>query len=387
MFSNRILLMRPGLYAPSCQIRAFSLAHLALAPPRKLPPPPPPPPAKGRKAAPVAVKVVVKTPAKKPAAAATTRKAAPVVAAPAPVARTRLTEKERAARDKAREKEKAEKAKEKEREIRAKAKEKEKEKAANAKEREKLARAKEREKERAQLRKTKEREKERERKEKQKLREAAKKEKEKAKLAAAKIMEKPYPPPPKGPKSGYLMFATDPSVKREKGEGVVDDATKASEAWKALSDAEREVYNKKAEKARAAWKEEVAKWVSTLNLAQLEAARANREPGTRDESAMSTLPKRPGNPYALFLADMTSRQDFRNKVDALVKKEGITDEREVAKKKIILFGRTSADIWKSMSDKEKAVYTTKYEEAKQKWDKDFGDLIATQKEEIAATLP
>lgn len=359
MFSNRILLMRPARYAPIApQMRAFSLTRIALEPARKTaPPPPPPPPTKGRKApAAPATKVTVKatatTTAKKPVAT-TTRKVAPVAA---PVTRVRLTEKERAARDK-------------------------------AKEREKVANAREREKERDKVRKAKEREKEREKKEKEKLREAAKKEKEKAKATAAKMMEKPYPPPPRRPTTGFLMFATDPNSKRDRGEGVVDDATRAGQAWKALSEAEREVYTKKSEQARAVWKEEVAKWVSSLNLAQLTAARANREPGTRDESALSVLPKRPSNAYALFLTDMANREDFRNKIDALVKKEGITDEQGIARKKIGLYGRASADIWNSMSEKEKAVYTSKYTEAKKQWDKDFGNLIAAQKEEINASLP
>ncbi|CAE6528400.1 unnamed protein product [Rhizoctonia solani] len=363
MFSNRILLMRPALYAPIApQIRAFSLARIALEPARKTEPPPPPPLAtKGRKTA--ATTKATATPAAKIPTSTITKKAAAVAAAP--VTRTRLTEKERAARDKA----------------------KEKEKLAKAKEKENLAKAKEKEREREKLRKAKEREKEREKKAKEKLREAAKKEKEKVKAEAAKMVEKPYPPPPKAPKGGYFMFITDPNVKREPGEGVVDDAIKASQAWKDLSEAERENYKKKAERARAVWKEEIAKWVSSLNLAQLMAARANREPGTRDESAMNALPKRPSNAYAIFLRDMTSREDFRNKVDALAQKEGITDERELARKKIGLYGRTSADIWNSMSDKEKAVYSTKAADAKKQWDKEFGHLIAAQKEEIAATLP
>jgi hypothetical protein len=120
-----------------------------------------------------------------------------------------------------------------------------------------------------------------------------------------------------------------------------------------------QVYLKKAEQARAAWKEEVAKWVSSLNLAQLLAARSNREPGTRDDAAMSVLPRRPGNAYALFLADISSRQDFREKVDAIVAKEAPKDDREAVKKRISLYGRTAGDIWKSMSDKEKAVSSTR----------------------------
>ncbi|EUC67687.1 HMG-box protein [Rhizoctonia solani AG-3 Rhs1AP] len=356
MFSNRILLMRPALYAhTSPQIRAFGLARIALEPARKTAPPPPPPlpPAKGRKTT-ATTKATDKIAAKASPPTAT-KKAAPVAAvAAAPATRARLTDKEREARDKLKEKERLAKAKEKEREK---------------------------------VRKAKEREKEKDKKEKEKLREAAKKEKEKVKAKAAKMMEKPYPPPPKAPRTGYLMFATDPAVKRDRGEGIVEDSTLASQAWKALSEAEREAYKKKSEQARAAWKEEIAKWVSSLNLAQLEAARANREPGTRDDSAMNTLPKRPGNRYALFLADMTSREDFRNKIDALVKKEGITDDRDVARKKISLYGRTSAEIWKSMSEKEKEAYATKATEAKEQWDKDFGHLIEAQKEEIAAALP
>ncbi|KAJ1305094.1 hypothetical protein OPQ81_000134 [Rhizoctonia solani] len=353
MFSNRILLMRPALFAPIApQIRAFSLVRIALEPARKAAPPPPPAPAKGGKTT-TAAKATATTAAKK-STVTTTKKAAPAPAAPAP--RTRLTEKERAARDRANQREKA-------------------------------ARAKEREKEREKARKEKEREKERVKKEKAKAREEAKKEKEKAKIEASKALKKPYPPPPKAPRTAYLMFTTDPTVKRDKGESLTEDAMLASQAWKSLSETERDVYNKKFEKARIAWKEDVAKWVASLNLAQLKAARANREPGTREGAAMDTLPKRPGNAYALFLADMTSREDFRNKIDAIAQKEGAKDDRELAKKKIGLYGRTAANIWHSMSDKEKTVYTTKAAEAKKQWDKDFGHLITAQQEEFAATLP
>ncbi|CAE6443444.1 hypothetical protein ACGC1H_006112 [Rhizoctonia solani] len=364
MFSNRILLMRPALYAhTSPQIRAFSLTRVALEPTRKAapPPPPPPPPAKGSKTATTTKATDTKT--VKVPTPTTKKAAAPVPAAPA--TKPRLTPKEREARDKAKEKERLAKAKEKEKEKVRKAKELERER--DKKQKDKLREA--------------------EKKEKEKLREAAKKEKEKIKAEAAKIMERPYPPPPRAPKTAYFMFTTDPTVKRDRGESVVEDASLASRAWKALSEAEREAYKKKAEQARAEWKEEIAKWVDSLNLAQLTAARSNREPGTRDDSAMNTLPKRPGNAYALFLADMTSRQDFRDKIDALVKKEGFTDDRDAVKKKITLFGRTSGEIWRSMSEKEKAVYATKATEAKKQWDKDFGHLIAAQKEEIAAALP
>ncbi|KAG8755434.1 hypothetical protein FRC11_006027 [Ceratobasidium sp. 423] len=341
MFTNRILLMRPALYMPiSPQIRAFSMARIALEPARKAapPPPPPPPPARGRKLAATANAAVTTTAKKSTPTAA--KKAAPVVAAPA--TRPRLTEKERAAREKEKEREKA--------------------------------------------RKAKEREKEREKKEKAKAREEAKKEKEKAKIKMSKAMKKPYPPPPKGPRGAYLLFATDPNVKRDRGEGLTEDASLAGQAWKALSEAERDAYRKKADQARAAWKIDVAKWVSTLNLAQLKAARANREPGTRDDAAMGALPKRPGNAYALFLADVTSRQDFRDKIEALIQKEGVKGDHEIVKKRIGLFGRASSDIWKSMSEKEKAVYTAKAVEAKKQWDKDFGHLMAAQKDELTATL-
>lgn len=103
------------------------------------------------------------------------------------------------------------------------------------------------------------------------------------------------------------------------------------------------------------WRSDVAKWVSSLNLAQLTAARANREPGTRDESALVTLPLRPGNAYAMFLADLTSRQDFRDKVEALAKKEAGGDDTKLKKARIGLFGRSTSDMWKTMSEKEKAV--------------------------------
>ncbi|CAE6339641.1 unnamed protein product [Rhizoctonia solani] len=335
---------------------ADALVRIALEPARKAAPPPPPPPAKGRKTTAATTATTKATPATaaKNSAATTTKKA--VAASPAPATRTRLTEKERATRDR-------------------------------EKEREKIARAKEREKEREKARKLKEREKEHERKEKAKAREDAKKEREKIKAEASKAMKKPYPPPPKGPNTAYLLFTTDRSINRDRGEGVADDAIKAGQAWRALSDAEREVYSKKAEQARTVWKEEIAKWVSSLNLAQLMAARANREPGTRGDAAMNTLPKRPGNAYALFLADVTSRQDFRDKIDALVSKEGAKGEREIVKKRIGLYGRATADIWKSMSEKERAVYSTKAAEAKAQWDKKFGHLIAAQKEEFTAIHP
>ncbi|ELU38873.1 Tbf5 domain-containing protein [Rhizoctonia solani AG-1 IA] len=357
MLSARTLLMRPVLYAhTSTQIRAFSLARIALEPVRKATPPPPPPPAAKGKAGAAAIKYATKStstdktaaPAKKASSATTKTTSASASAAPAPAKRVRLTEKERAARDRGRE-------------------------------REKIAKQKEREREREKARKAKEREKEHEKKEKAKARELAKKEKEKAKAEMAKAIKKPYPPPPRAPATAYLLFTSDRTVDRDRGEGVTEDAIKASQAWKDLSD----VYTKKAEQARAAWKEDVAKWVSTLNLAQLHAARANREPGTRDDAALNVLPKRPGNGYALFLSDVTSRQDFRDKVDALVKKEHPKDEKDLVQKRISLYGRTSADIWRSMSDKEK-VYSNKATEAKAQWDKKFGHLIAEQKEEIAA---
>jgi hypothetical protein len=168
------------------------------------------------------------------------------------------------------------------------------------------------------------------------------------------------------------LFAHDPNVKRDKSENVTEAAIKAGEAWRALSEAEREVspwskagkrvfrsgyqaYNKKSEIARAQWREDVAKWVSSLNLAQLTAARANREPGTRDEAAMEALPKRPGNAYALFLADVYKRQDVLNKVEALAQKNSGGDENKARRNMLGLMGRTSADIWKNMSEKEKAV--------------------------------
>ncbi|CAE6383015.1 unnamed protein product [Rhizoctonia solani] len=348
--------MRPALYAPpSTQIRAISFARIALEPARKAAPPPPPPPAAKGKATTTATKAAPKAASTK-TATKTTATTTTTKAAAAPATKTRLTEKERAARDK-------------------------------EKEREKVTKAKEREKEREKARKVKEREKEREKKEKVKAREEIKKEKEKAKIEAAKAIKKPYPPPPKGPSTAYLLFTTDQTVNRDRGEGVTEDAIMAGQAWKALSDSEREVYLKKAEQARAAWKEEVAKWVSSLNLAQLLAARSNREPGTRDDAAMSVLPRRPGNAYALFLADISSRQDFREKVDAIVAKEAPKDDREVVRKRISLYGRTAGDIWKSMSDKEKAVYTTKATQAKEQWDKKFGHLIAAQKEQITAAHP
>ncbi|KAF8754465.1 hypothetical protein RHS01_06104 [Rhizoctonia solani] len=351
-----------GLHTLSGGHNAFgSLARIALEPVRKATPPPPPPPAAKGKAGAAAIKYATKStstdktaaPAKKASSATTKTTSASASAAPAPAKRVRLTEKERAARDRGRE-------------------------------REKIAKQKEREREREKARKAKEREKEHEKKEKAKARELAKKEKEKAKAEMAKAIKKPYPPPPRAPATAYLLFTSDRTVDRDRGEGVTEDAIKASQAWKDLSDAQREVYTKKAEQARATWKEDVAKWVSTLNLAQLHAARANREPGTRDEAALNVLPKRPGNGYALFLSDVTGRQDFRDKVDALVKKEHPKDEKDLVQKRISLYGRTSADIWRSMSDKEKAVYSNKATEAKAQWDKKFGHLIAEQKEEIAA---
>ncbi|KAH7338396.1 hypothetical protein B0J17DRAFT_662375 [Rhizoctonia solani] len=379
MLSTRIFLMRPALYAPiSPQIRAFGLARIALEPARKTapPPPPPPPPAKGRKTPaatkPTATIKATATVAAKKGPTTATKRATPVPVAAASTTTTRssrLTERERTAKEKEKEKEKLAKAKERERE------------------REKVMKVKEREKERERERKAKEREKEREKKEKLKLREAAKKEKEKAKVAASKMLEKPYPPPPRAPGTAYVLFASDRSVNRDRGEGVTEDASKAGQAWKALSETEREVYRKKYEKARAQWKEDMAKWISSLNLAQLTAARANRERGTRDDSTLDILPKRPSNAYALFLADITNRQDFRQKIDDIVQKEGLKDNRDVVRRRISLYGRTAADVWKTMSDKEKAVYTNKAAEVRKDWEKDYGHLIAAQKEEIAASLP
>lgn len=108
---------------------------------------------------------------------------------------------------------------------------------------------------------------------------------------------------------------------------------------------------KKAEGFRAQYKADVAKWVSSLNLAELNAARQNKEPGTRDEAALAMLPKRPSNAYALFFKDAMSRPDVLEKIDAATKKAGGVPHTS----RIGIMGKTTAAIWKSMSEKEKQV--------------------------------
>ncbi|KAF8603591.1 hypothetical protein BDV93DRAFT_508240 [Ceratobasidium sp. AG-I] len=321
MLASRMLLRASGanLYIP-VQIRAFSLARIALEPAKKVAPEPVAP---TRKAAVKAVKTPVGTLKKEPVAPAQ------------PVVKRRvLTDKERTAA--------------------AKEKEREKVRAAKVKEKERAARLKE--KERAQAAKEKEKEK--------KLKKA----------------EKPYPLPPKRPSTGFLLFFTDTRVANS-GLGVSEAASQAGAAWKELPESQKQPYLKKAESEREKYKAEVAKWVSSLSLAELNAARQNKEPGTRDEAALSQLPKRPSNAYAHFLKEAVSRPDVLEKIDAAVKKSSGAGGHPA---RIGLMGKTTAAIWRAMSDKEKEPYVKKAAQEKQSYDKNFGSTIATQKEAWAA---
>ncbi|KAG9094012.1 hypothetical protein FS749_013298 [Ceratobasidium sp. UAMH 11750] len=356
MFASRMLLRVPGraqtLYF-NPQLRAFSITRIALDPAKKASPlpPPPPPPAPASKRVTKAAPVEPEMPIRKP--------------------RLVLSDKQRdlVAKEKANEKVRAAAAKEKERLRAAKKKLRDKEKAAAAKQREK---------ERQLAKKEKEKERQLAKKEKEKERELAKKEKERKKA------EKPYPPPPKRPSTSYFLFARE--YKPEPGAGVTQAAIEASEAWKALSDSEKQGYAKKFEEARAQYKTDLANWVASLNFAQLAAARDNREPGTRDEAAMEHLPKRPATSYALFLKDTVTRPDMISKVDAAAQKEAKGDPEKLKKLRIGIGGRLAAAEWKAMSDKDRQAYTDKAADLKAAWDKNFGALIAQQKEaQLSAT--
>lgn len=296
MFASRMLLRAPGpiLYLP-VQIRAFSLARIALEP--------------AKKAAPEPVAPTRKTTVKTPVG---TVKKSPVAAVQPVVKRRVLTDKERAAREKEKEREKAKKEKEKELKL--------------------------------------------------------------------KKAEKPYPAPPKRPQTGFSIFFSE-NHKPGSGLGVTELASQTGAAWRELTEAQKEPYLKKAEGFRAQYKADVAKWVSSLSLAQLGAARQNKEPGTRGEAALSVLPKRPSNAYAIFFKEAISRPDIVEKVDAAVKKGG--GESHISR--IGLLGKTTGSVWRAMSEKEKQPYVSKAEEAKKAYMKHFGSAIATEKESWSAS--
>lgn len=112
------------------------------------------------------------------------------------------------------------------------------------------------------------------------------------------------------------------------------------------------MYLKRAEDAREKYQVALTKWVSSLSLAELNAARQNKEPGTRGEAALSTLPKRPSNAYAIFFKEAVSRPDVLEKVDAAIKKNAGEGGHTA---RIGLLGKVTGAIWQSMSDKEKEV--------------------------------
>ncbi|KAG8717657.1 hypothetical protein FRC09_013933 [Ceratobasidium sp. 395] len=329
LFASRMLLRVPGraqaLYL-NPQLRAFSITRIALEPPKKAVPPPPPAPAPKR-----ASKKTPVEPEK-----------------PAPKRRLLLSDKGRAQVDKEKEKER----KAKEREKARAAKEKERVRAAAA--REKARASKQREKEREKLRK------------------------EREKARELKKAEKPYPGPPKRPLTGYMLFSTE--RQKDTGLNVAQAAAETSEAWKALSDSEKQSYAKRYESARVKYDSDLAQWVASLNHAQLAVARSNREPGTRGEAALLQLPKRPGNAYALFYKDAMNRQDIADKVEAAAIKESGGDPTKAGRLKIGLRGRFTAEEWNALSDKDKQVYTVKAAELKRVWDKNYGATIAQEKE-------
>ncbi|KAG8724683.1 hypothetical protein FRC09_015594 [Ceratobasidium sp. 395] len=343
LFASRMLLRVSGrvqaLYL-NPQLRAFSITRITLEPPKKAVPPPPPAPAPKR----------------------ASKKAPVEPEKPAPKRRLLLSDKERAQVDKEKEKER---------------KAKEREKARAAKEKERVRAAAAREKARA----TKQREKEREKlkKEREKARELKKAES----TLGPQISREPYPGPPKRPLTGYMLFSTERH--KETGLNVAQAAAGTSEAWKALSDSEKQGYAKRYESARVKYDSDLAQWVASLNHAQLAVARSNREPGTRGEAALLQLPKRPGNAYALFYKDAMNRQDIADKVEAAAMKESGGDPTKAGRLKVGLRGRFTAEEWNALSDKDKQVYTAKAAELKKVWDKNYGATIAQEKEAQRST--
>ncbi|QRV93032.1 HMG (high mobility group) box protein [Ceratobasidium sp. AG-Ba] len=330
MFASRMLLRVPGqlLYLPS-QTRSFTLSCIALEPPKKVVPPPPPPPPSKR-----TTKNVPPPPPEKP----TTRK------------RLVLSDKERGVKES---KSKAAAA--------VTAEQKEREKARLAKEKEKLKAQKEKEKEKMRLK--------------------AQKEKEKEEIRQK--LAKPYPAPPKRPPSAYIRYFMEHKIP---GANVTETAIATSEAWKTLPESKKQDYAKRYEEELAQWKIEIADWVSSLNASQLEAARANREPGTRDTAALDQLPKRPANPYALFFKDFSRRPEIAKRIDEMAKKQAEKDGRLVQQIMAGMRGRLTAEEWRKLSEKEKGVYVAKYEELKKSYQTNYGALIAQQKDAHRASV-
>ncbi|QRV78240.1 HMG (high mobility group) box protein [Ceratobasidium sp. AG-Ba] len=326
MFASRMLLRVPGqsLYLPS-QTRLFTLSCIALEPPKKVVPPPPPPPPSKR-----------------------TTKNAPTPAPEQPTTRKRLvlSDKERGVT--------ASKSK-------AATEQKEREKARLAKEKERLKAQKEKEKEKMRLK--------------------AQKEKEKEEIK--KKLAKPYPAPPKRPPSAYIRYFMEHKIA---GANVTETATATSEAWKALPESKKQDYAKKYEEELAQWKVEIADWVSSLNASQLEAARANREPATRDTAAFDQLPKRPANPYALFFKDFSKRPEIAKRIDEMAKKEAEKDGRLIQRVVAGMRGRLTGEEWRKLNEKEKGVYVAKYEELKKSYQANYGALIAQQKDAHRASV-
>ncbi|KAI8922627.1 high mobility group box domain-containing protein [Entophlyctis helioformis] len=194
-----------------------------------------------------------------------------------------------------------------------------------------------------------------------------------AKAARALLKSLPHPsvePPPK-PMSAYLHFVKEQHPAVSKSLAHVDKATRStavmkelSKRWEAVSDKDRQPFQKRADADAAAYKDAYEQYLQRLTptdrVILREINRANEKLGrsTVKVPKDAAAPKRPSSGYILLSAEYFKMNDADRR--RLIGNAAAGTFQEQA--------RALGAYWRSMSDAEKQPYIQKYIKAKESYD-------------------
>lgn len=177
---------------------------------------------------------------------------------------------------------------------------------------------------------------------------------------------------PSRPKSGYFLFSDEkrPSVMDKiKSSGQVFNVrlvgSTLGDMWKALSDAEKEPYNKKATELKAQYEKDLEAFKNSDAYKKYVHDDALHRKKKADKKAVvaakeSGMPKKPLSGYMLFQMDVR---------DECVKEAGTGSVK--------VLGPIVKTKWDALGDEKKAEYNEKYVVNKKKYEEDYAAWLET----------